>query len=87
MDARALLEDVAAMYQGLRPLSVEALSKTESGDAIAGTANHHTVQFVYSAPNRFRSQHLGAVGNLHAACGGSRHFVTPPPLRRRSPRS
>ncbi|HKE84764.1 MAG TPA: hypothetical protein VKB50_13480 [Vicinamibacterales bacterium] len=73
MDARALLEDVAATYRRLRSLSVEALSRTESGDTNAGSANHHKVQFVFHAPNRFRSQRLGAPGDLQVGDGERLH--------------
>ena len=73
MDARALLENVAATYRKLRSLKVEALSQTESGDANEGSENHHTVQFLYRAPNQFRSQNLGAHGNLHVSDGERLH--------------
>jgi len=70
MDARALLDDVAATYRELRSLAVEALSKMESGDTNAGSASHHKAQFVYRAPNRFRSR-LGARGDPCAVGGQS----------------
>jgi hypothetical protein len=73
MDARALLIDVAATYRGLRSLKVEALSQTESGDANEGSENHHTVQFLYRAPNHFRSQNAGAHGNLQVSDGERLH--------------
>jgi hypothetical protein len=73
MDARALLVDVAATYRGLRSLSVEALSQTESGDADEGSTSHHKVQFLYRAPNHFRSEHLGAHGNLQLSDGERLH--------------
>jgi hypothetical protein len=63
MDAGPLLIDVAETYRGLRSLRIEALSRTESGDASEGSENHHRVQFVYRAPDHFRSQRLGNTAN------------------------
>src|SRR5687768_3376062 len=50
MDVRALLEDVAATYRGLRSLRAEVFSRTESGDTNEGSTNHHKLRFLYRAP-------------------------------------
>ena len=73
MDPRALLADVAAAYQGVRSLRIEALSQTESGDANEGSSNHYKVQFLYRAPNHFRSERLGTQENLLVSDGDRLH--------------
>ena len=83
MDAHALLADVAQTYRSLRSLRILALSRRESGDANSGSTSYHRVQFLYRAPDHFRSQRLGVQGELQVSDGARLHqsFGGGPPGR------
>jgi hypothetical protein len=73
MDARAVLEGVARTYAGLKTLSVEILSVTESGDKDSFNRSGQRAKAWFEAPDKVRIEHRGRHGTVLATDGVLRH--------------
>jgi hypothetical protein len=81
MEAQAVLESVARAYAGLKTLSVEILSVTESGDETSSNRGEHRTKAWFEAPDKVRIESSGRNGMVLVTDGADLHTFFAMPKR------